>query len=117
MNGGAPPRLLENSHGGGEDAVCANEGQAVRCVSRTSGGGAADSIARAAWEVHTDDAVQRPARRVARRIGWAKYRDDWRRDRRCEVHRARIPRNQNIEAFEECRQGEQIKVPGHVDQV
>jgi hypothetical protein len=84
-------------------------------VARTAGGRAADPIARAAWEVHPNNPVQGTARRVARRIGRTKYRDDWCGDRRCEVHRARVPGDQKVESLEDRRQREQIETTGNID--
>ena len=109
-----PPRL-ENRHRGGKHAVDGDEVKAVGRVADTTRGWKADAVARAARKIDPDNPIEGPARRVARRLGGAEHRHDWRSHRSGQVHGPGVAGDKQIEAAEDRGDVEQSQIGRDID--
>ena len=74
-----------------------------------------DPIAWAARQIDADDAVERTARSVARGIRRTENGDDWCAHSYGEVHRTCIPCHEEIHAFDQAGERQEIDVPRDIN--
>jgi hypothetical protein len=86
-------------------------------VADTSFGRQTDTVTGAARKIDSNHSIVWTTRPVARGIRWAEHRHDGRADGDCQVHRAGVAGNQEIQSLENAGKCEEVDMTSDVDDV